>query len=211
MRSGLIGEISPLPTYDRSVGQYRNEQGRFVPRATILRLVDEESSRLATRMKAHARLLTNGSIDLPEFQRRAAAEIKMSGIRMGIFASGGRSQTSTGAYGSIGLLLRSQYQYLANFAQDLQIGKLTKEQAIARAGMYGGSSRVIFHQVEKVTRNFEGFTLAKRVLDAGSNHCPECIQYQTGDRYVPIEDIVPIGARCSCFSRCRCLIVYLKR
>jgi len=206
----LIGERSLLPQYDRRTGNYRSANGRFVPRATILRLVDEESLRLSTRLKAHTRLLTSERIDLLEWQRRMAEDIKLSGIRMGVLASGGRSQTSSASYGAIGRELRSQYSFLANFAQDLAAGKLSKEQAIARAGMYGGSARTAFHQAEKVTRKREGFKLAKRILDPQSNHCRECLEHATGDRYLPIADIVPIGSNCSCHSRCRCKILFLK-
>lgn len=204
-------DSSPAYFYDRRTANYRNPQtGRFVPRAAILKLVDEESDRLSTRMKAHARLLTDGKIDLGEFQRRAADDIKMSSIRMGLFASGGKSQTPQSVYGVIGRELRSQYSFLANFAQDLAAGKLTKEQIIARAALYGGASRTVFHQAEKVARKREGFKLAKRMLDAGSKHCQECLQYQTNNEYVPIESIIPIGSRCSCHSRCRCAIVFLR-
>lgn len=210
MTAQLIGNRSPLPQYERATGQYRASNGRFVPRATILKLVDEESDRLSTRMKAHARLLTDGKIDLGEFQRRASDDIKLSAIRAGVFASGGKSQTPQAVYGAIGRELRSQYGFLAKFGEDLAAGKLTKEQAIARAGLYGGASRTTFHQAEKVARKREGFRLAKRVLDAGSTHCSECIQHSTNGEYVPIESIVPVGVNCSCHSRCRCAIVFLR-
>lgn len=211
MTATLVGERQPSVQYDRRTAQYRNPQtGRFVPRATILKLVDEESDRLSTRMKALARLLTDGKIDLQTFQRRAADDIKTSAVRMGIFASGGKSQTPQSVYGAIGQELRSQYSFLAKFGEDLAAGKLTKEQAIARAGLYGGASRTAFHQAEKVARKREGFKLAKRVLDASSQHCAECIQHSTNGEYVPIESIVPVGSRCSCFSRCRCAIIFLR-
>lgn len=210
MTAQLIGNRSPLPQYERATGQYRASNGRFVPRSTILKLVDEESDRLSTRMKAHARLLTDRKIDLGEFQRRAADDIKMSSIRMGVFASGGRSQTPQAVYGAVGRELRSQYGFLANFAQDLAAGKLTKEQAVARAGLYGGASRTAFHQAEKVARKREGFRLAKRVLDINKNHCPSCLRHSTNGIFIPIEQIISPGVDCECRSRCRCFLVWKK-
>ena len=162
-------------------------------------------------MKAHARLLTDGKIDLGEFQRRAADDIKMSSIRMGVFASGGRSQTPQAVYGAVGRELRSQYGFLANFAKDLAAGKLTKEQAIARAGSYGGSSRVAFHQAEKVARTREKGWEAKRDLDPQSRHCGSCLLHSTNGEWIPAEDIVMPGVRCECFHFCRCRVSFRRR
>lgn len=205
-------DSSPAYFYDRRTANYRNPQtGRFVPRAAILKLVDEESDRLSTRMKAHARLLTDGKIDLGEFQRRAADDIKMSSIRMGLFASGGKSQTPQSVYGVIGRELRSQYGFLANFAQDLAAGKLTKEQAIARAALYGGASRTAFHQAEKVARKREGFLEAKRSLDSAAQHCASCLGYSTNGEWLPVEQVTMPTVNCQCMSRCRCQVVFRRR
>lgn len=210
MTSFLVGTGTQTVTYDRKSGRYRDGTGKFISRATVLRLVDQESDRLATRMKAHARNLTAGNIDLPTFQQRAAEDLKLSAIRSTILGSGGRSQVTSQAYGTTGRLLREQYNYLDGFARDLADGKLSKAQAIQRASLYGASTRSAFHQAEKIARGREGFKLARRVLDASSQHCNECLQYATGDRFVPIQQIVPVGTRCSCRARCRCSIIWKK-
>lgn len=212
MTAAKVSERQPSVQYDRRTAQYRNSQtGRFVPRATILRLVDDQSDHLSTRMKALARLLSDGKIELGEFQRRASDDIKLSSIRMGVFASGGRSQTPQSVYGVIGRELRSQYSFLANFAQDLAAGKLTKEQAIARAALYGGASRTAFHQAEKVARKREGFVEAKRSLDPQSRHCISCLGYSTNGEWLPVEQVTMPTVNCQCMSRCRCQVVFRRR
>lgn len=210
MTAFLVGSTPQTVTYNRTSGRYVGSDGRFVSRSSILRLVDEEAARLSTRMQAHARNLTAGNIDLPTFQRRAAEDLKLSLVRSTIIGSGGKSLTTSQAYGSTGRLLREQYQFLSGFARDLAEGKLSKAQAIQRASLYGASTRSAFHQAEKIARGREGFKLAKRILDASSQHCNECLQFATGDRFVPIEQIVPVGTRCSCHSRCRCSIIWKK-
>lgn len=211
MTAFLVGTVSPQVSYDRNQGKYRDgNTGRFVSRDRILRLVDEEAARLSTRMQAHARLLTSEKIDLPTFQKRAAEDLKLSAIRSTILGSGGRSLTTSQAYGSTGRLLRDQYQFLDGFSRDLAAGKLTKESAISRASLYGASTRSAFHQSEKIARGREGFKLAKRVLDSASQHCGDCLSYATPD-FVPIEQIVPIASRCQCRARCRCSIIWKKR
>lgn len=211
MTSKLIGIPEANVSYDRRTGRYRSGDGRFVNRSEILKLVDSEAARLKVRLKAHARNLTNGNIDLPLFQQRMATDIKLSSLRSTILGAGGKSQATSAQYGSTGRLLRDQYQFLDGFSRDIANGKLTKSQIIARASLYGASTRSAFHQSEKIARGREGFKLAKRVLDASSQHCASCLRHSTGDRFVPIKQITSPGVDCECRSRCNCFVVYRKR
>ncbi|MGL5926364.1 hypothetical protein [Chroococcidiopsis sp.] len=211
MTAFIVGTGTQRVSYARKVGKYRDDNtGRFVSRDRILRLVDEEVARLATRMKAHARNLTAGNIDLPTFQQRAVEDLKLSHVRMAILGSGGKSLTTSAQYGATGRLLREQYNYFDGFARDLAAGKLTKAQAIQRASLYGASTRSAFHQSEKIARGREGFKLASRVLDAGAQHCPSCLRYSTNGLFVPIEQIISPGVNCECRFRCRCRIEWKK-
>ncbi|MGL5795664.1 MAG: hypothetical protein ACRC06_14945 [Waterburya sp.] len=211
MTAFLVGSTAQTITYNRSSGRYRDGQtGKFVSRATVLRLVDKEALQLEVRMKGHARLLVQGKIDIPEFQKRAAEDLKLSAIRSTILGSGGRSQVTNQAYGSTGRLLREQYNYLDGFARDLADGKLSKAQAIARAGLYGASTRSSFHQAEKIARGREGFIEAKRSLDPQSRHCGSCLQYSTQGQWKPLNEVTMPTVNCQCMSRCRCVVSFRK-
>ncbi len=212
MTSFLVGAPPQTVTYDRVSGKYRDgATGRYVSRVSILRLVDEEAARLATRMQAHARNLVGGGIDLSTFQKRAAEDLKLSAIRSTILGSGGKSQTTAAAHGATGRLLRDQYQFLDGFARDLAAGKLTKSQAIARAGLYGASTRSSFHAAEKIARGREGFVEAKRSLDPQSRHCTSCLEFDTKGQWLPISQVTSPSVNCLCRSHCRCVISFRKR
>lgn len=211
MTAKLVGERSLTVSYDRASGRYRGSDGKFISRDRILRLVDEEAARLSARMQGHARLLTAGKIDLPTFQRRSAEDLKLSLVRSGILGSGGRSLTTSAQYGSIGRLLRDQYQYLDGFARDLAAGKLTPKQAIARAGMYGASTRAAFHQSEKIAKGREGFIEAMRRLDPQARHCNSCLLYDTKGQWLPLEQVIMPTVNCECMNRCRCGVLFRKR
>lgn len=210
MTAFLVGTPPQTITYDRASGRYRGSDGKFTSRDRILRLVDEEAARLSTRMQAHARNLTAGNIDLPTFQKRTAEDLKLSHVRSTILGAGGRSQTTAAQYGSAGRLLRDQYEFLDGFSRDLAAGKLTREQAIARAGLYGASTRSAFHQAEKIARGREGFIEAKRSLDPNAAHCPQCLSYSTSGQWKPLNEITMPTVNCSCKSRCRCVVSFRK-
>lgn len=198
-------------TYDRRTARYRGADGRFLKRTDVLKLVDEEAMRLETRLKGHARNLTQGRIDLPTFQRRAAEDLKLSHVRMGILASGGRSLATSQTYGTVGRGLRSQYEYLTNFSNDLAAGKLTAKQAITRAGLYGASTRTAFHQSEKIAKGREGFIEAMRRLDPQARHCNSCLFYDTKGQWKPLAEVVMPTVNCECMNRCRCGVLFRKR
>lgn len=212
MTAFLVGTPQSTVAYDRRSGRYRDgATGKFVSRSTLLRLVDDEAARLSARMQGHARLLTQNRIDLPTFQRRASEDLKLSHIRNGILASGGRSLTTFAQYGSIGRLLRDQYSYLDGFSRDIAAGKLTKSQIIQRASLYGASTRAAFHQSEKIAKGREGFIEAKRSLDPQSHHCDSCLAYDTQGKWLPLTQVTMPTVNCQCNSRCRCAVLFRKR
>ena len=195
--------------YDRRTGQYRGDDGKFVPRQEVLRFVDREIQINQVRMKAHTRLLIDQKIDLAEWQNRMAQTLKDSHLRVSMLAAGGKEQTTKRHYGAVGNQLRKQYDYLNNFANDLYEGKLTPTKALKRAAMYAESVKITFSRSEQISRMDEGFNAAKRVLDSNARHCSECIDHQRTE-WTSIEEITPVGTDCSCQNKCRCRIVWAR-
>ncbi len=195
--------------YDTRAGQYRGANGRFVPREQVQRFVDQEIRRTQIRLQAQTRLLVEGKLDIPAWQMAMAGLVKDSHLRMAALGSGGKDQLDARQYGAVGYQLKRQYQFLDQFAQDLADGKLTPERAIWRSGLYASSVKQTFSRTEQLSREREGFTVGKRLLDAQAQHCPECIGYERPD-WVAIADIMPVGTNCSCQNFCKCRIVYAR-
>lgn len=193
--------------YDRNSSSFRGESGRYISNAEVLRLVDAEVARQEARLKGHARLLINGKIDIPEFQRRMASDMKLSSIRMAALGAGGAEGLGDRHYGKVGAELKKQYKFLAGFGAALSAG-LTEKQVLQRAGQYGRQSAIAFHASQQITKEGEGFTVGKRSLDSQAQHCEQCIGHSTNGQWVPIAEIVPVGTRCDCGGRCRCSVVF---
>lgn len=195
--------------FDPNSHRYRNiETGRYVSQVDVMRVVDEEVARTEVRLKAHARLLSQGKIDVAEFQTRMAQTLKESHLRNASVGAGGIKQLSPVHYGKVGAELKKQYKYLDGFGKDLADGKLTPEQALRRAGSYAKSARTSFFEAEFTSRGKVGF-YAKRLLDAQSKHCQSCISYQRL-QWTLIELVTPPGVNCECGGRCRCRLVFRK-
>lgn len=198
--------------YDRFIGFYRDGNGNPILSPAIDLLIASEVGRLEAELKSIARRLTEDKLTIPEWEKAMAIALKESHIRMAILASGGKAQTVANSYLIAGRRLREEYRNLDNFARDLKEGKLSVKQSIARAGLYAQSARQTYCEVHHANKMFvEGFGLAMRRLDPDADHCPQCPTHSTRGQYVPVEQIVPIGARCDCRGRCRCQIIYRRR
>jgi hypothetical protein len=203
----LTSLTSPI-AYDSRAGQYRGVNGRFVGRTQVMKLVDQETQRTETRLKAQTRLLIQGKLDLPQWQINIAQTLKDSHLRMGALGAGGRQNMTAQVNGAVGYQLRKQYEYLDRFASDLAAGKLTPEQALRRSGLYAKSVRKSFHRAEQLTRKNANFQEAKRSLDPRAQHCSSCLKYSTGGKWKPIDQVMLPGENCECGQFCKCSIEY---
>lgn len=210
--------------FDPRSFRYRNVRtGKFASRVDLLRLLDSEVNRLEVRLKGHARLLTSNRIDLPEFQRRMAHDLKLSSLRTSALGAGGVKQLDAAHFGreyvpvsfprqhrlAVGQQLRVQYKYLGGFGDAIASGKLTEKQIIARAASYASSVRIGFYRSELIGRGRQGFE-CKRLLDAGARHCSSCIAHQR-HAWTPVEEVTPPTVNCTCSQRCKCRLIFRRR
>jgi hypothetical protein len=196
--------------YNRVSGRYRDsETGQFVPRERVLLEVDRELTQTKVRLQGVTRLLAADKLSIDEWQSRMIETIKDSHLRMSALGSGGSSQLSSRHFGYTGQQLRTEYDALVRFSEDLKAGKLTPEQALKRAGMYGESTALSFHRSEQITKERDGFE-AKRSLDPGAQYCESCLGHVTYG-WVAAGEVMPAGSSCECRRRCRCIVVYRRR
>lgn len=197
-------------TYNPRSGRYQRADGQFVGKEAIQNLIAQEQQRLAARLQGHTRLMVDRQISLAEWESRMAGSLRDSHLAIGAVGSGGKSRMTSRQFGAIGYQLRRQFQYLDGFAQALHQGKLTRTQAIARAGLYADSITTTFHRAEQISRQSEGFDEALRALDPQAKHCPSCLTYSTNGQWKPLVDVVSPGNNCECGQRCKCQIYYRK-
>lgn len=192
---------------DRS-GRYRDlKTGKFISRANVLLETDKEVARVKTRLQGHTQLLLDKRITLAEWQARFTATLKDSHLRMSALGAGGKDRLTSSHFGSIGAILRKEYQYLYRFSKGIKEGEYSDRYILNRAGLYATSVRRSFFKGEQISRAIAGVRLAKRVLDQNAFHCQQCPMYSTRG-FVPIEEIVVPGQACDCGGRCRCSIIY---
>ncbi len=194
--------------YNPRTGQYRDDNGKVIPKTQILDTIEQERRILERKIEAHSQNLISNSIDEFEWERRIKRDLKESHLKMVALGAGGKDNISQRHRGQVGAALRQEYNALFDFRKKRQAGEISDRQLVARSKFYSRSLSQSYHRSEQLTRAQNGATLAKRTLDPTAKHCPECPGYSTRGKFVPIQNVVPPGTRCSCRGNCKCTVVY---
>jgi hypothetical protein len=196
--------------YDRNLGRFRDaETGQFVPKSRIELEISREIARVGTRLQGITRAMAEGRITIEEWERRFIEILKESHLQMAAFGAGGRDQLDAQHYGYVGLQLKKEYDALEGFIAALMAGTLTLAAALRRANMYAESIRISFNRSDWLTHDRDGFEGARSLSVA--LHCRQCPDYDTGGRFLPADQLVPIGVDCDCQRNCKCFITWRKR
>lgn len=196
--------VRPEYTFDRVAGRYRGPGGRFVPQAQIRAWLDTALDNATKRVDALATALRSGRIDLISWEVAMRREVKQVALYSASAARGGWAQMSDADYGRVGQHVRSQYQYLRGFAQDVQKGVTPLNGRLNnRAALYGQNGRALYHRMEVADQRLRGMT-ERRNKKSPRDACEGCLS-ATAAGWHPIDSksVPEIGAR-NCGNRCRC-------
>jgi hypothetical protein len=206
----LSARMDAVWSYDRNVGRYRNEKGKFLSKAAVEKLVDARIDKLGTSLQRFTRMLVNGDITLDQWQASFREAIKAAHIQAAIIGYGGREQMGSAEYGRIGQRLREEYSYLQGFARDLLDQRISAPMAVARAVLYAESVRGSYWEGSELRQQKQGYSLMRRILDSQAQHCADCLRY-AAQGLVAIGTLPLPGRRCECGARCRCSVRYYRQ
>jgi hypothetical protein len=201
-----MADQPPAFTFDPISNRYRHAaSGRYVPEATVRGAVDQVLDAASRTMRGLTDALMSGQIGLTEWRGSMEAQIKSSQLAAGLAARGGLAQASQADLGWIGQRIRSQYEFLDNFAADLVSGRqLLNGTVQARAELYGQAGRATHREMERRIGRLEGDDEESNELGIADS-CDECLD-ATAQGWVPIGSLPAVGDRL-CGTRCRCTIV----
>jgi hypothetical protein len=117
---------------------------------------------------------------------------------------GGRDNITQADWGYEGSLLKKQYQYLSNFANDIAKNPdawLNTNRLNARMDLYKESAYSAMEDMRRREYTEAGYTEERRLLHAAES-CPGCLS-QAGLGWQPIGSLDPIGAE-ECVTNCKC-------
>ena len=204
--------LTPAYSWHAGSQRYRNvAKGRWVSRQQVRQALDIALDRSRNEVARLSRELVAGRINLADWQTSVAREVKSMHMASAALAKGGWAQMTPQDTGRAGRIIRDEYAYLANFAQQVKTGQQKLDGSlVTRANLYAQAPRGTYHAIEQRGMMEQGKTECRNVLGP-ADHCEganSCIE-QTAKGWVSLSGgaMVPIGRRL-CLANCRCRLEY---
>jgi hypothetical protein len=151
--------------------------------------------------------LKAGNITLAEWESAMRDYLRQQYEAAMVLVKGGRDNITQSDWGYEGSLLKKQYAFLNNFANDIaknpeswMNGRLNN-----RMNLYKESAYSALEDMNRREHAQNGFDEERRVLGE-ADHCPGCLE-QAGQGWQPIGTLDPIGAE-ECVTNCKCEFEY---
>lgn len=193
--------------WNDKAGRYVDQKsGQFVSHAAVRSDLDRVLDGITAKMDLVSRGLNNGVINLDQWQAQMMDLTKRVHLVSAAAQRGGWAQMTQADFGRVGQIVRREYGFLRNFAEQIASGKQPLDGNIARrARMYGQQARNTFYSFQKVEMERRGFDEERSVLNP-ADHCEQC-KSEERKGFQPIGSMVPIGQRI-CRSNCKCSVEY---
>lgn len=207
MKMPVKSVLLPEYSYDERTGRYRDiSTGRFVPATDIRAAVDTVIANNSKAVLDLAGKLQTGSISLADWQLQTAQRLKTLHVATAIAGRGGFASMTSSDYGFLGNLIKAQYQYLNQFANDIASGKQPLNgQFVTRVNLYVQATRGTFEDVKRWEATNQGNTQERRILGV-ADHCDSCTS-ASAKGWQPIGTLPRIGESL-CKTNCKCSFEY---
>lgn len=193
----------PEFTWDAKARQYRSASGRFAPRKAIRAVLDAAIDRAATQIEADARLLQIGAINLPEWQLRTEAAVKLIHTASAAVAAGGWAQATAADWSKAATRIKQQYKFLERFARQIEAGLPLDGRFLARAASYASAGAGTYEAVLRRIDLASKLVISERRITHSLQPCGPCFDYEAMGWTDP-GTLPDTGQDCECHSRCRC-------
>ena len=197
-----------MPDYGWNGSRYYNiDTGRFVSSSIVRNALESVMESSAVNMNNLSQQLLNSEISLAQWQRGMMQEIKLSHTAAAASAQGGWAQMTPSDWGFAGQRIRTQYEYLNNFAGQIASGEQQLNgQVIVRTDLYGQAARGTYEAQRQRLEVSNGMEEERRILEKDGANCQDCLA-AADEGWQPIGTLPEIGDSV-CLTNCRCEFEY---
>lgn len=184
-------------------GRYRDTTtGRFVPGAVMRRELDTYLTNTETAAHSLAEALRGRQISLADWELGMRRHIKNVHINAIAFERGGYANMTAADFGRSGQIIREQYEYLRNFARQVEAGTQRLDGTLdRRAHLYTQAGRTSFYASKHANRR-PIVTMVRSVRNSRDS-CQECIDLD--GKWFRVDDAgYKLPGQRQCLTNCLC-------
>ena len=198
--------------WDADAARYRNDAGQFMSADRVLEYVNESIDASKNVVDQFSTMVSNGTVSPAGWNTLFRQEIKEEYIRQYLAGIGGQPQMTPADWGSLGAMLKRQYGFLDDFANDIIDGKLSEAQIRARAQMYIRSAAQAYERALWKSVAEAGYDEVRWVLDELVENCPDCLAFEAMGWQKMADDpfggAFPGSGDTICLINCACHLEY---
>jgi hypothetical protein len=197
-----VSDSGDVYGWDAVAQRYRDlTSGQFISADDVHAVMQERIDTAFARFQDMTAGLADGSVDIGEFQEAVMVELRRAYTEMTALSYGGWDQVSQAGWGAIGAELKSEYQYLAGFMDEIAAGNLSEAQIAARLDQYANGIWGAYENSKTDAMGEAGYDEEIRDLEAGAEHCEDCLA--AAGHWEGIGELPDIGDS-QCGSNCQC-------
>lgn len=183
------------------------QDGRGLGNGDMQSRVFAEAQYNATRLERLMADVVSGGLPLGRFQEIAAGDLLRAHLRMAQGGAGTAGRLTPAHLQALRDRVVGSLDSLNRLGGAMARGEISDKMALWQARRLGQGTAASFWEGRHVSHSGDRW-LARRDLDPASEHCPDCVGHSTGGRWLPAEDVVPVGVACVCKGFCRCQVEY---
>ncbi len=177
--------------------------GKFVSETAVAAEMHAHQTATYNVLENVTRQLYAGQLTIEQWQVATATELKNAHLAQAMYAVGGKGNMTQANYGRVGGTLADEYRYLNQFAIDIQNGKQSEAQALARIRQYGNSTQQSYWKEYKLATKEQLWW----TLGTNERHCGACPALAAGSPYDPKDlNQVPGDGNTPCRGNCDCTL-----
>ena len=181
---------------------------RLVSNERVKGLRERRIEESKMRMRAAAKALADGTLDVKGFQRAVRDESAKAHLQARLLAVGGRENMTRADYQWVHDRVKREAGYLARFGQDLRAGRHSPTGAESRAAKYAGASiRAAYYSGATDRHIAAGYKQKARLGPDDERTCDPC-RKEIMAGYVPIGKDGWVVGDTDCQSEDRCEVVF---
>jgi hypothetical protein len=208
--NGLALHADILPGYRFDSGRYRNlSTGRFVARTDITGLLEKSTAQIERDLGRLTTATMEGRVSSAAWAEQTRSEMRRLVLQQEALGAGGWDKLGPKQFGRAGRDLRDLYGRISATAIDMQEGKISVAQALARAREYAGHARSHFFTSERETVQASStgvIVIERRVIQMTGPTCADCINFwEQGWQLFGV--LPPPGTDSVCRGNCRCSLL----
>src|SRR5436190_13420423 len=162
-----VPELMAL-SWSESAGRFVDSRGRFVSEAAVRSVIDQIADGGAARMAAASQAMLDGTLSLAEWQSLVMRTAKLGHVAAATIAHGGQAQMTFSRYGQVGAIVKSEYQFIRQFAEQIASGVQPLNGTIAsRSQLYGQAVRATFSKLYGEGQQRRGFQSEQNTIRSG--------------------------------------------